>query len=83
MEGNYRIVQISDTVFIIQKENIITSICRKWFKTILVKKSKWIDCDEKGYFVHSLMGNKRMLYVGINDARKALERIKKYPLVVE
>lgn len=83
MKGNYRIVQISDHTFIIQKEGVRINTIIKWFRKRVIKNSVWINCDEKGYFVHSLIGNKKMLYVGIDDARKALERIKKYPLVVE
>ncbi|MCT4181923.1 hypothetical protein HZP54_18450 [Elizabethkingia anophelis] len=83
MEGNYRILQITDHTFIIQKEDVSTSNVIKWFRKRVVKNSIWINCDEKGYFVHPFRGNNKMLYVGIEEARKALERIKKYPLVVE
>jgi hypothetical protein len=86
MEGNFRIVQEADNEFIIQKEYETFEEEISWSMWFIVWKTKvpvtkWIIVDVKGEFTY-WTDSKHHCYKTLDEAKKALEDIKKYPKVV-
>lgn len=82
MEGNFRIVQLSDCEFIIEKEAIET-IKHPWYT---FKKpstiSKWRRVDKKGRFLNVFYLPSLYMATTLTEAKDTLIQIKKYPLVI-
>ncbi|WP_407532972.1 hypothetical protein [Elizabethkingia anophelis] len=79
MEGNYRIVEISEGVYVIEKEKVTISTKGILFWKKTIKESIWMDCDIHGNFTT----HDRVLYIDLNEARQAVQYIRKFPIVVE
>lgn len=86
MEGNYRIVQLSDSAFVIEKEvkNVIKYPWYKFKKDLVV--FKWVKVDAYGKTLNSSIFNKSEPYyftTSLKVAKERLEQIKKYPLIID
>lgn len=84
MDGNYRIVEVNDGIFEVQKEFEQYKYVKRLFRSDkkVYSHSEWISCDYKGR-VPSMMNNyKKQIYITIEDAIEGLRKIKLYPRVV-
>lgn len=81
MEGNFRIVQESEYIFVIQKEVVETETKGRWpFRTIH-KNISWVDVDKKGRAV--FWNTEREFYLSLDQAKAALDNIRKYPVIID
>jgi len=81
MEGNFRIVQESEYIFVIQKEVTETVTKGRWPFRTTHKNSYWADVNKKGNTVY--WGNEREIYLSLDQATLGLNNIIKYPIVIE
>lgn len=82
MEGNYRIVQLSDNEFVIEKEieYVVTYPWYKFKKATI--KTYWQKVDEKG---STLIGVLKPYYKAsdLKTCQDKLRQILKYPAIIE
>lgn len=80
MEGNFRIVQLADFEFVIEKENIYT-IKHPWYK---FKKPteyrKWVIVSEDGHFASAFSPKEHFKCSTLAEAKDQLNKIRKYPI---
>ena len=88
MEGNFRIVQEAEASFIIEKEfdtYEYKPICflglNLWQEKTPIRK--WSIVDKKGDYIQWCRDHSFYRYKTIEESKKALEDIKKYPKVVD
>lgn len=85
MEGNFRIVQLSDCEFIIEKE-VITTIKYPWYKFKKpITNTTWRSVDERGelFYSFSLLNTfNQYKATTLEEAKEQLSKIKKYPIII-
>ena len=85
MEGNFRIAQLSELEFVIEKE-YFTTIKYPWYKFKKDEKiAQWCKVDQLGNFarLYNLQGGGQIGHYKTSDlkvAQERLKRIKKYPI---